>query len=283
MALGETPNLAARLQGLAAPNTVVISAATHRLVQGYLRCEALGIHTAEGGRHAHTGLSGAGGKRGPESPGRGRTHRLTPLVGREQEVALLLERWAQSQGGLGQVVLLSGEAGIGKSRLVQVLASRWRTRAIAADAALFPLSYQQSALYPGDRAPAAALQWRQEATPAEARLAKLEQGCRRYGLPLEEVVPLLGRPLSGAPARRLSPLTLISQRQKQQTRKRSWLGCWQSGAAAGAGGVGRLALGRSVHAGAARLLLSIRAPPPACCCCSPFARISAHRGPPARM
>ena len=50
---------------------------------------------------------------------------LTPLVGREQEVALLRERWAQVKDGLGQVVLLSGEAGIGKSRLVQVLKHRW--------------------------------------------------------------------------------------------------------------------------------------------------------------
>ena len=63
----------------------------------------------------------ARGERGPEPPRDGRPHGLTPLVGREEEVTLLRERWAQSTEGLGQVVLLSGEAGIGKSRLVQVL------------------------------------------------------------------------------------------------------------------------------------------------------------------
>ena len=76
-------------------------------------------------------------------------HGLTPLVGREQEVALLRERWTQVKDGLGQVVLLSGEAGIGKSRLVQVLKEQ-----VAAEpqAWLTPCQcspyYQNTALYP---------------------------------------------------------------------------------------------------------------------------------------
>src|SRR4029078_6797795 len=74
---------------------------------------------------------------------------LTPLVGREQEVALLLERWAQVKDGLGQVVLLSGEAGIGKSRLVQVLTEQGASEP---QAWLTPCQcapyYQHTALYP---------------------------------------------------------------------------------------------------------------------------------------
>ena len=134
LALGETPNIAARLQGLAAPDTVVISAATSQLVQGYFVCQA---------------ARGAGAQRRGRSPCRsirsctraGRRRRLdvatprglTPLVGRDEEVGLLQRRWAQAKAGLGQVVLLSGEAGIGKSRLVQVLKEHVAARAAHPD------------------------------------------------------------------------------------------------------------------------------------------------------
>src|SRR5438132_126663 len=112
---------AVRLDSLAAPNTVVISAALHHLVQGYFIYDDLGAHTLKGVDtpfqvYRVLGESGAQSRLDVPSP-RG----LTPLVGREAEVTLLLDRWAQVKDGLGQVVLLSGEAGIGKSRLVQVL------------------------------------------------------------------------------------------------------------------------------------------------------------------
>src|SRR5262245_27269170 len=121
LALGETPNIAARIQGLAAPNTLVISDATYRLVQGYLACQDLGPQALRGvartRRVYHVlGESGATSRLDVAQP-RG----LTPLVGRESEVTLLQERWAQAKSGQGQVVLLTGDAGIGKSRLVQML------------------------------------------------------------------------------------------------------------------------------------------------------------------
>src|SRR5262249_45292386 len=121
LALGETPNVAARIQGLAQPNTLTVSEATYRLVEGYFTCESLGEHTLRGVSQSlkvyqvlresgvHSRLEVA------------QTRGLTPLVGREQEVGLLLERWAQVKDGHGQVVLLTGEGGIGKSRLVQTL------------------------------------------------------------------------------------------------------------------------------------------------------------------
>jgi class 3 adenylate cyclase len=121
LALGDTPNVAARIQGLAMPNTVVISPATFRLVRGFFLYQELGTHVLKGliapvqvyriqgdsAAQSRLDVMGATG--------------LTPLVGRDSEVTLLLERWAQSQDGVGQVVLLRGEAGIGKSRLVEVL------------------------------------------------------------------------------------------------------------------------------------------------------------------
>jgi class 3 adenylate cyclase len=121
LALGGTPNIAARLQGLAAPDTVVISEATARLVQGYFVSQTLGAQALKGlaqpllayhvlhASEAQTRLAVAA-LRG-----------LTPLVGRAAEVKVLLERWAQVQEGLGHIILLQGEAGIGKSRLVHVL------------------------------------------------------------------------------------------------------------------------------------------------------------------
>ncbi len=157
LALGETPNIAARLQGLAVPDTLVLSAATYRLVQGYFVCQDLGLHTVKGVDQpiaAYQVLQ--------ESAAQSRldvaaTRGLTPLVGREEEVGLLLRRWAQSQEGLGQVVLLSGEAGIGKSRLVEVLRERVEREGCTCITFRCSPYYQQSALYPViEQTPAAA-------------------------------------------------------------------------------------------------------------------------------
>src|SRR5262245_20705131 len=121
LALGETPNVAARIQGLAASNTVAISDATYRLIQGYFACQDLGAQALRGvteSMHIYhvLGASGATSRLDVAQP-RG----LTPLVGRESEVTLLRERWAQVKAGHGQVILLTGDAGLGKSRLVQTL------------------------------------------------------------------------------------------------------------------------------------------------------------------
>src|SRR6516225_8273307 len=138
LALGEVPNIASRIEGLAAPNTMAVSEATYRLVQGYFECQDLGALTLRGVTdplHVYRVLQ--------ESGARGRldvavTRGLTPLVGRESEVTLLLERWEQVKAGHGQVVLVTGDAGIGKSRLVQVLKehvaqephTRWECRSL---------------------------------------------------------------------------------------------------------------------------------------------------------
>jgi class 3 adenylate cyclase len=121
LALGETPNIAARLQHLAAPNTLVISATTYHLIAGYFTCEALGAQPLRGLAqplqvYRVLGASGVQ-SRLEVAAARG----LTPLVGRAPEIALLMERWTRVKAGMGQVVVLEGEAGIGKSRLVQVL------------------------------------------------------------------------------------------------------------------------------------------------------------------
>lgn len=121
LALGETPNVASRIEGIAERNTVAISEAAYQLVQGYFDFEDLGLHTLKGvSEHQQVyrvvGASGAQSRLDV-----GVTRGLTPLVGREQETGLLFDRWQQVKDGHGQVLLLSGEAGIGKSRLLQVM------------------------------------------------------------------------------------------------------------------------------------------------------------------
>src|SRR4030095_5970771 len=185
LALGETPNVAGRIQGLAAPNTVDISEVTSRLVQGYFDCQDLGAQTLRGVAEpvqVYRVLQ--------ESGARGRldvavTRGLTPLVGREQEVGILLERWNQVKEGQGQVVLLTGEGGIGKSRLVQVLKdavasepyNQWECRSseYSQNTALFPLTDLFQRI----------LGFETSETP-EAKLAKLEHALSQYRLPLGE-------------------------------------------------------------------------------------------------
>ena len=218
LALGETPNLAARLQGIAAPNTLVISAATFQLLGGFFACQPLGTPLLKGQAQplavyrvlyesmARSRLEAAG------STG------WTPLVGREQEIGLLLERWAQVKEGMGQVVLLSGEAGIGKSRLVQVL-----TEQVAAEpqAWLTPCQcspyHQHTALYPLiDLLERVALRFDREESPQQ-KLGKLEGFLVQYGLPLAEAVPLFAALLSLPLPADYAPLTLSPEQQKQQT------------------------------------------------------------------
>ena len=218
LALGETPNLAARLQGIAAPNTLVISAATFQLLGGFFACQPLGTPLLKGLAQplavyrvlyesmARSRLEAAG------STG------LTPLVGREQEIGLLRERWAQVKDGVGQVVLLSGEAGIGKSRLVQVLKEQVATEP---QAWLTPCQcspyYQNTALYPLiDLLERVALRFEREESPQQ-KLSKLEGFLVQYGLPLAEAVPLFAALLSLPLPADYAPLTLSPEQQKQQT------------------------------------------------------------------
>jgi class 3 adenylate cyclase len=121
LALGDTPNIAARLQGLAEPDTVVISVATYRLIEGLLDCRDLGFQTVKGVSTPLQVYQVVSESRVRSRLEAAATKGLTPLVGREEEVGLLLKRWEQSKAGAGQAVMLNGEAGIGKSRLVQIL------------------------------------------------------------------------------------------------------------------------------------------------------------------
>jgi class 3 adenylate cyclase/tetratricopeptide (TPR) repeat protein len=115
---GETPNLAARLQALAAPDQVVIGGLIRQLIGGAFILEDLGPQELKGLAELVRAWQVLG-ERSIESRFDARAERLTPFVGREHEVGLLLDRFERATSGDGQAVLISGEAGIGKSRLIQ--------------------------------------------------------------------------------------------------------------------------------------------------------------------
>ena len=121
LAVGETLNIASRVQNLADPDTIVMTAATHRLVEPYFTCQDLGTHSlkgltrqvqlyrVEGETEVQTRMQAAV------------TLGIVPFVGRDEEASFLRECWQRSCSGNGQVVLVRGEPGIGKSRLIEVL------------------------------------------------------------------------------------------------------------------------------------------------------------------
>ena len=216
LALGKTLNVAARIQGYAAPDTVAISDAVYRLIQGYFVCHDLGRHTLKGVTppiplYRVLSASEAQSRLDVEA-----IKGLTPLVGRESEVTLLLERWEDVKAGRGQVVLLSGEAGIGKSRLLRVLTERLASEACTRIEYRCSPYHQHSALYPVIVHLQRVLAWSRDDTPQE-KLHKLEQAFAHHPMSLQEVVPLFAALLAVPLPERYPPLTLTPQRQKQQT------------------------------------------------------------------
>ncbi len=124
VAIGEAPNLAARLQAAASPGEIVIAAGTQRLVGRMFDCRALGAIEVEGQPQPVQVWQVRGETVGVSRFDARRAGALTPLVGRQEEIELLRRRWDQAKLGEGQVVLLSGEPGIGKSRIAESLLAR---------------------------------------------------------------------------------------------------------------------------------------------------------------
>jgi tetratricopeptide (TPR) repeat protein len=195
---------------------VVISAATAHLIHGYFVCQPLGVQALKGlpqPLQVYWVLHESGAQtRLDVATAKG----LTPLVGRDEEVGLLQRRWDQATAGMGQVVLLSGEAGIGKSRLVQVLKEHITSEPHIRIEWRGSPSHQQSALYPVIDHLYRLLRGHHDAPPAE-QLRTMEAALTALGVALSEAVPLLAALLSLPLPASYAPLTLTPQRQRQKT------------------------------------------------------------------
>jgi class 3 adenylate cyclase/predicted ATPase len=193
MALGETLNIAARVQGVALENTVVVSAVTHQMVEGFFASESMGTHALKGVAQPVelfriTAESTARGRL--EATGRGM---LTPLTGRAAQVDVLMNEWGKACAGEGRAVLISAEGGLGKSRLVQVIKEHV---AAMSNAWLTPCQcspyHQSTAMYPYiDLIERVVLKIERNDPPRE-KLRKLEGMLVQYGFMPEEAMPYFG-------------------------------------------------------------------------------------------
>jgi len=214
--VGETPNLAARLQGIATPNAVVVASSTHDLGEGQFEYEDLGDHRLKGiaePARAWRVIAASAAEGRFEAVYRAS---MTTFVGRDQEIALLMERWQATKEGDGQMALLSGEAGIGKSRIMQVLREhlesephtrvRYQCSPYHTSSAMYPV-VQQLELAAGFSA----------TDTANDKLDKLEDLLARAAEPDPGSVALLAGLLSIPQQDRYPPLDLSPQETKERT------------------------------------------------------------------
>jgi class 3 adenylate cyclase/predicted ATPase len=214
--VGETPNLAARLQALAEPGSVVIAPSTRQLIGNLFRVQALGQHEFKGLAEpveawAVEGVSASEGRFEAVRSGR-----LTGFVGREHELGLLMERWTLAQDGEGQVVLLSGEPGIGKSRILSELRGRLEAQYATSLRLHCSAYFVNSAFYPIIDNFERALRFARDDT-AEQKLYKLEAlVVGQYGRPREDV-RFLAAMLSIPCEERYGAVAMTPQKFKDET------------------------------------------------------------------
>jgi class 3 adenylate cyclase len=213
--VGETPNLAARLQGVAEPNSVVIAESTRRLVGTLFELEDLGpkeLKGIAGPTRPWSALRAASVESRFEAfHGTG----LTELVGREEELELLVRRWSKAKTGEGQVVLLSGEPGIGKSRLTAALLDRLAAEPHTRLRYFCSPQHTDSALYPIISQMERAARFAHDDTP-QAKLDKLDAVLSQSFTPRQDAA-LIAELLSLSNDGRHPTLELIPQQRREKT------------------------------------------------------------------
>ena len=212
--VGETPNVAARVQAAVAANSVAVSAPTWRLAKGYFVAVSMGPQSLKGivqplELFQITGESGAQTRLDVAGE-------LTPLVGRDRETTLLLDRWEKAVSGDGQVVLISGEAGIGKSRLVRALRDHAAASSLRIELLCSQL-HQNSALHPLIAHFRRVLGLGEASGDERAAAERLAAMLTRAGVETHTSLPLLAALLSLPLPDGYVPLELAPEQQKHQT------------------------------------------------------------------
>ncbi len=220
--VGEARNVAVRLEDVALTGQVVITAATHRLVRGHFECTTLGSRKVRGiSQPLELFLVQAKGddKNPFEVANRAE---LSPLTGRDHEISLLKDRWEHAREGMGQVVLIIGEPGLGKSRLVQTLKEHVLGQMVESEVDS-PIvewrcspHFQNTALYPAINFFERDLAFIRE-EPRQARFERLVGRLEQYGLARPETVPLWASLLSLPCTDRGPALSSPPVRQREDT------------------------------------------------------------------
>jgi class 3 adenylate cyclase/tetratricopeptide (TPR) repeat protein len=212
---GDAPNIAARVQAAAEPDTVLITAAVHQLISGLFVVEDRGAQALKGIErpiqlYRVIQPSGVRGRLEAVAAARG----LTPFVGREDELRLLASRWEHVLDGEGQVALILGEAGIGKSRLVQRFREQIKGMPhTCVEAAAAPF-FQNTPFYPVAAMLRELVAWSGD-EPAEEQLAQLESQLTSAGLKPAEAIPLIA-PLLNLPLTEKYPPSSLSPEQQRR-------------------------------------------------------------------
>ena len=213
--VGETPNLAARLQGVAEPNSVVIADSTRKLVGNLFELEDLGAQEPQGHRRAVRAWAALRPSSVESRFEALHASGLTELVGREEELELLLRRWSKAKTGEGQMVLLSGEPGIGKSRLTAALLERLSTEPHTRLRYFCSPQHTDSAFYPIISQMERAAGFMHDDT-AEGKLDKLDALLAQTSTPRHDA-GLFGELLSLPNDGRYPAIELAPQQKRQKT------------------------------------------------------------------
>jgi class 3 adenylate cyclase len=213
--VGETPNFAARLQGIAEPNTVVIAESTRKLLGNLFELEDLGPRDLKGIAEPLRAWAAVRPSSVESRFEALHATGLTALVGREEELELLLRRWSRAKTGEGQVVLLSGEAGIGKSRLTAALLERLAAEPYARLRYFCSPQHTDSAFYPIIGQMERAAGFVHDDTP-QARLDKLDAELARTSTRIGDVA-LFAEMLSLPNDGRYPTIDLTPEQRRQRT------------------------------------------------------------------